>query len=462
MSRKFSLWMFLGLLCALTACGDDDSTTDGGTEDASTDAAADTSEPDTSVPDAAPDVAEDTAMDTSDPGCTEGCDFVEITTGAIHSCVRRDNGEILCWGSNFFGQLGDGRMSHSVCDPESTEPDDCSARPVVADVEGSTRVIANGSLQTCSETTDGIYCWGRDVLSEVGTDTHERRFFPDPYPDVPAGSIEISTHNACVVDGTGAVQCIGDNDSRQLADGGNDISRTPVAIADLAGVTELDISRGRNAFMCARNASGLHCWGDNLAGQLGDGEIHESCGSAISERDCSSTPVTVTGSADAGFTNVDLGSQHACAINADGAVVCWGAGGRGQIGNGEVSDTDTPTTLEVAGVTFTQVALGGGHSCALSDDGDVYCWGSNSSGQIGIGGEVGTFEACSDEQNQCVLTPTQVTLPAAATMIDSGGAHTCALLEGNRVFCWGTNDSRQLGRDERGRVMEPHEVTFEE
>ncbi|MBK6728170.1 MAG: chromosome condensation regulator RCC1 [Xanthomonadales bacterium] len=164
----------------------------------------------------------------------------------------------------------------------------------------------------------------------------------------------------------------------------------------------------------------LHCWGWDEQGQLGDSAPHYS----IAE------PVRAEGLTD--VVSVDGGSQHTCAATSTGGAWCWGYNRWGQIGNGSGASPATPTP--VVGIsTALSVATGGNHSCALLAAGSVWCWGHGYHGQLGSG----TFT----ESN----VPVQAAGIAAATAIATGENHSCAIVGAGAIKCWGRNHQGQLG-----------------
>jgi alpha-tubulin suppressor-like RCC1 family protein len=148
--------------------------------------------------------------------------------------------------------------------------------------------------------------------------------------------------------------------------------------------------------------------------------------------------VTIAGLPD-DVVNVVAGQQHACALDTNGAVLCWGSNTFGQlgIGTGTIS-SPTPVTPGDLDSGVVALATGHWHTCALLADGSVSCWGNNARNQLG-----------SDTNGNDQWEPTPVAgLPAGVTALSAGLYHTCALTSAGTVWCWGDNSAGQLGDDQ--------------
>jgi len=181
--------------------------------------------------------------------------------------------------------------------------------------------------------------------------------------------------------------------------------------------------------VCARVVDGtLRCFGDNSAGQLGDG-------TAIDPADAGETGTIRGPQIVPGLTmvaEVTAGGAHTCARTDDGLVRCWGANDFGQLG--DATTTSRPTPVILPGVrSVKQLSAGGAHTCALLEDRSVMCWGRNDDGQLG------------DGSTTMRPTPVKVSGLGGVEEIVAGTFHTCARLTDNSVRCWGRNDAGQIG-----------------
>lgn len=148
-------------------------------------------------------------------------------------------------------------------------------------------------------------------------------------------------------------------------------------------------------------------------------------------------------------TSVVLGDAHACAILEGGRLRCWGNGGDGRLGYGNTRSINDDATLQAAGDVdvggqVTQVAAGSQHTCALLVGGTVRCWGLGVTGALGYGNR----NAIGDDE--VPRTAGDVPIGGIATQIAAGGVNTCALLEGGSLRCWGFSDlvGQTFGDDE--------------
>ena len=245
--------------------------------------------------------------------------------------------------------------------------------------------------------------------------------------------ISIGNEYSCALTQDGTVACWGRNEHGQLGNGTTTNSSVPVAVTGgaLAGkiVTHIATSAWHS---CALTQDGtVACWGGNDYGQLGDGITTNS-----------SVPVAVTGGALAGkiVTHIAIGYFHSCALTSDGVVVCWGRNDYGQLGDGTTSSSSAPVAVTggvLTGKTITGIAIGAWHSCALTSDGVVVCWGYNGYGQLGDG--------TTSSSSAPVAVTGGVLAGKMVTRFAAGSVHSCALTSDGVVACWGANFYGTLG-----------------
>jgi alpha-tubulin suppressor-like RCC1 family protein len=245
------------------------------------------------------------------------------------------------------------------------------------------------------------------------------------------------------------VQCQGSNEFGQLGDGSSSASgaefREVLGLPEGKRLTQLS-SGARHT--CGRLDEGtVYCWGANNQGQIGVNPVGNS--------NNPNTAVKVGGLA-VDVRSLSVGSLHSCAARNDGAAICWGNNSLGELGRG-ASFTDESTNFPdfVESLTnVVQVAAGTNHTCALKNDGTVWCWGKNNQGQLGqTCAQLGGCEPTSDPAFTFTRTPHQVPNLAEVEEIAvnsdffRGAGFSCARTKGGAIHCWGQNDVGQLGNN---------------
>lgn len=463
MLTNFLRCAVMGSALAMVACGGGGDATDAGPGDGSSGDGSGGDGGHDAGRDAGTDAGRDAGIDAG-PSCTTGCNIVEITAGFRHSCARRANGTVLCWGRNRWNELGDARASHGdalPCLMESGIPIDCSAVPVpVAGLLDAQSVKSHGSPSTCSRKMDGSYaCWGWAFAQPTGMSSPAIRMSATIEPELMgATAIGPTWVDLCEVRADGTVRCMGGNHSGENGDGTRSNHLTMVdALVDAAATPVVPVTGATQVAMsshtCALLATGhIQCWGANQAGELGDGvTTHSTCldGSG-NPYDCISTAVDVLTIDDA--TQVDVGDGYTCALRSDHTVWCWGSGSLGALGQGDMLDHNTP--VQVMGITNAmQISTGSDAACAVLSDGTVECWGFNHHRTLGDGLTAhvtsgGAPITCADGTGtyDCSPTPVVVSGVSDATQVAVGSAHACLLHATGDVDCWGLNTDHQTAQ----------------
>jgi len=238
-------------------------------------------------------------------------------------------------------------------------------------------------------------------------------------------SVSAGRHHTCGIRTSGRLYCWGDDLQGQLGNGPGSASSSPVEVVG-AHTDWTRVSAGGD-HTCARRSSGrLYCWGYDSHGQLGDDGTNTA----------QPAPVEVTGALTT-WATVSAGENHTCARRTTGRLYCWGNDGSGQVGNGGLpNEHDTPQPVAGNVTTWTTVATGDFHTCALRSNRRLYCWGADDPfGQLG-------------NDAALVSQPTPVQVAGNRTdwvSVSAGGNHTCARRTTNRLFCWGNDSFGQLG-----------------
>jgi alpha-tubulin suppressor-like RCC1 family protein len=380
-------------------------------------------------------------------------DWVGLGAGTLAACGIRANGTAWCWGVNDRGQLAHDDLF--VIAPTQVE------HPA----NGDWARVAAGTGNVCLVDTEGrAWCAGNNgfaELAEAGGSPRVPARLPEHWPVIDAGdrvtcgirdgmlacagsgaarqlaqadvlarqrmtpiagswtTVTGGSDHQCALAADGAAWCWGSDFFSTLGDGGAaEDSSEPVPVA---GPQTFRAIAAGSFHTCGIDIAGaMHCWGNNMSGQLGNGTV------ALAP-----SPVPVTSAI--AWTELAVGGDHSCGLNASGAMRCWGSNETGEVGDGTLMDRRGPTT--VSPPTLVQIAAGSNHTCGVAGDNSLWCWGDNLEGQLGI-----QLAGFATYQTRPATHPENVWSAVAA-----GAAHTCAIRTDGTLWCWGSNSRGQLG-----------------
>ena len=403
--------------------------------------------------------------------------IAQVDSGGNHTCAMTSGGRVLCWGRGAGGQLGHGNSldSGDKDAPLAVVEKGSGSRPLRLGVKtlpwgcyedgtcqhlppresyhdsggGFLGQVSAGTGFSCALTFEGgVQCWGMGNFGQLGNNANSDTDHPVAVAAVGGGTdlledivqIDSGDAHSCALTATGGVVCWGSGGNGRLGNNAGTNQNTPVAVVvagtgtnPLADVVRVDVG---DAHSCAlTTAGGVVCWGLATDGQLGND------GTTSSNRPV--TVVAATGSSDplSDIIQISVGGAHTCALTVEKRVLCWGKGTDGQLGNGGTQSASAPVSVALEDIV--QIAAGASHTCALKSAGDVVCWGNGANGRLGNGDVA--------DQNEPVAVVEVGGGPAPLgniVRISAGGEHTCALNTEGEVFCWGSGTDGQLGNDD--------------
>ena len=254
-------------------------------------------------------------------------------------------------------------------------------------------------------------------------------------------TVSAGGNHTCGLTPAGIAYCWGDNSSGQLGNGTTTTSATPAAVSGQLTFATLSAGAQHTCGITTYSASApppvggeMYCWGNNGSGQLGNGTTTSS-----------TTPTAVSGGNQ--FFALSAGTSHTCGVTFDDALYCWGDNSSGQLGNGSLTNSSVPVISTSA--YWQAVSAGNNHTCAVAYGGGLsgitfyYCWGDNSSGQLGNGTTSNS------------ATPVRIASSGGPDILSAGTGYTCeagplATFPDDSILvssssCWGDNSVGQLG-----------------
>ncbi len=346
---------------------------------------------------------------------------VSVSVGLYLSCAVLVHNGVRCWGANDVGQLGhDG--------PSSTQPVE------VPGVQASG--VAVGERFACAlGMTGSVECWGLGTKGQLGHGANQTSSAPQNVvglEEAPAAQLVAGQAHACVLSTNGGVHCWGDNTRGQLGNATRSSSPFPVTVALGGGLPVRQLVAGARHNCVLLDDASVRCWGAGQLGELGVPDLIDGL-----------VPVQVQGlpGAENPVVGLSAGGDHTCAILADSRVVCWGADTAGQLGDGVSQPYSTYPTpvlgLPVGGDPLVQFVAGDDADCvSLGVSGRVRCLGGNQWGQLGDG----TLTRSLDFVTALGFGP-----PPRVSVLAMGPEHVCATLTDGSIVCWGDNSAGELG-----------------
>ena len=339
-----------------------------------------------------------------------------FASAAHSSLVLLEDGRVMAFGGNRYGQLGDGAKQASDVPVQ------------VRGLSGATALAAGRNFGLALLGSGQVMAWGEGRWGQLGDGLAPRSDRPARESDRPVAvqasgrpgalgkvvAVAAGSWHALGLLASGDVVAWGRNTFGSLGDGATgELSGRAVKVRGLTGVRA--VAAGDNTSVALLNDGHVRTWGYGATGQLGSSEVTggSRCGRGVV---CSPVPVAVReadGSELSGVTAVAAGANFDLALMANGTVRAWGYNGKGALGDGSTTDSDSP--VEVKGLmNVTAIAAGEDYALALLANGDVEAWGDDRDGQLGSGETTGSD------------VPVGVVGAGGTTSIAAGGDHALA------------------------------------
>ncbi len=353
-----------------------------------------------------------------EPGVVSG-DFTSVSAGGSQSCALHKDGVLFCWGSNYYGQVGNGATY--------AEGDEERFQNVPAEIKGTWISVSAGSDHTCGIQEGGkMFCWGRNYWAQLGNglDDKENKNTPQQIgEDVEWRYVSSGVEHSCALSKSNELYCWGNNSEGVLGTGEYGM-HTSSNVPKRAGEDSdwEKVYAGRASTCASKGDGSIYCWG-KLFDKWGNPD-YSKLSPTIFEKDKK-------------WLDFSKGYDHTCGVSKEGELYCWGNNADWQLGLGQDSAKKVTEVTKVNDEKdWDRISAGDQHTCAVKSNGTLYCWGINTFGQLGTG-EVG--------RDTSKYVPTKIGHDSDWIDVHTGTFHTCALKKSGTVYCWGQNVDGQIG-----------------
>lgn len=342
---------------------------------------------------------------------TEYEPFKDISAGNFFTLALSKDGTIFAWGENSHGQLGNNSINNKD-------------EPVIIDNIINIKSISAGQKHVVALAEDGdLYVWGSNRDGELGDGTNEDRHLPykltggENQVRNENEKISASENHVIIINSNGTVSSSGDNTYGQLGDETNRNNKGFVTVKRLSNIIE--VAAGENYSLALDSDGYVHSWGNNSLGTLGTGNTNDS-----------NIPIKIKNLSN--IVKISAGQNHVLALDSNGVIYSWGNGRYGQLGNMNTSSLSPQKVVDHLDVI--DISAGYTHNLAVRSNGDVWAWGKNDYGKIGV-------EGASTGVNPLPKR----TLIKGVVSVSAGENHSIARQPNGEVYAWGANTFGQLG-----------------
>ncbi len=407
---------------------------------------------------------------------------LDVSGEGNHFCSLGEDGYVYCWGQNTYGQLGNNSLDNSSVPVRVVK-----GNSIEADNDGTflanIKKISVGSSYACAVSNSGyVYCWGVNTSYQLADGTSVSKGYPARV--VKGSSVAgdndgtyLSNINfiatggsgsSCAVSSAGNVYCWGANTAGQLGDNSTSLRSTPVRVIKgdsfaidndgtyLSNIEKVNMGYGYNGNACAVSNSGnIYCWGYGAGGILGNGTTDNKfypvrvVKGEAQETDNDGTFLD-------NIKDVSNNIRHTCAVSNSGYVYCWGSNTYGQLGNNSTTQSYVPIQVlkGVAGESdndgtylsnIDKIFLGSDNTFALANSGYVYSWGENSYYSLGAGISGVQKVPVRVVKGEAQETDNDGTYLKNVKSVTEGGYQHCLIANSGYIYCFGHNNYGQLG-----------------